>query len=53
VFETIGTYTSNAFGELQFTISDYGIYKFEKDGAEPLYLTYYINKKEISMDGVQ
>ena len=52
VFVEIGEFTSNAFGELEFTINEYATYKFETENQEPLYLDWYINKKSISMDEV-
>ena len=52
VFVELGEFTSNAFGELEFTISEYGTYKFEIQGQEPLYLDWYINNKKIYMDEV-
>jgi len=53
VFAVMGTYESNAFGELEFSISEYNTYKFEMSGEEPLYLDWYVNKKQIYMDEVQ
>ncbi len=53
VFAVIGTYESNAFGELEFDINEYNTYKFEMKEQEPLYLDWYINKKQIYMDEVQ
>jgi len=52
-FAVMGTYTSNAFGELEFNISEYNTYKFEMEEQEPLYLDWYANKKQIYMNEVQ
>jgi len=52
-FAVMGTYTSNAFGELEFNINEYNTYKFEMSGQEPLYLDWYANKKQIYMNEVQ
>ena len=41
--------TVSLFGELKFSITSYGTYRFDKDGAEPLFLEYYINKKRFSL----
>jgi len=52
VFVELGEFTSNAFGELKFTINEYATYKFEMEEQEPLYLDWYINNKKIYMDEV-
>jgi hypothetical protein len=53
VFVDIGSAISNSFGELEFNIEEYGVYKFSKDGVEDLYLNWFINKKELTLDSVK
>jgi hypothetical protein len=53
VFVELGEFTSNAFGELKFTINEYATYKFEMENQEPLYLDWYINNKKIYMHEVK
>ncbi len=53
VFVIVENHTSDSFGEMKFNINEYNTYKFELSGQEPLYLDWYINKKQIYMDEIQ
>ena len=50
VFVDYTTYTSDNFGEFLFNVTEYGTYKLSTDGADDLFLDYYINKKEFYMN---
>jgi len=52
VSSPFGTLISDNFGDITFKIQKYGTFKFETDGYEPLYLDWYINKKELYMDEI-
>lgn len=43
---------SNLFGELSLKLTDYGIYKLQTRGYEPLFITFFINQLTISLTPV-
>jgi len=53
VFDEIGTFTSNAFGEISFNIDEYNTYKFTTENYDDLYLDWFINRKSIKMDEIK
>jgi len=52
-FESYGSTASDDFGDFTISLSSYGTYKLTTDAtADPLYVDYYINKKDVYMDEV-
>ena len=52
VFVSLTTINSNEFGDFTLSISEYNTYRFDMTNQEPLFLDYFVNKKEIYMNEV-
>ena len=49
-FVAQGNTTSDEFGDFVINLTEYGTYRFDIDGQEPLFLDYFVNKKNIYMN---
>lgn len=46
----VDSWTADSFGDLKLSLKAYGVYRLSTVGYEDLYITYYANKFEISLN---